>query len=218
MRRGSHSIRDPRRRRLSAEAHHDQRRSCRAWSTPATRGSGAHRHRAAPYRRRRRADLRSRHRRLAPGAGARRHRSRSTSISSSAPPPRRTAPSPPPPCASRPASASPRAPPSTCRPCARASSTRWPIADNFLKTGQFKRAIVVGAETFSRILDWEDRGTCVLFGDGAGAVVLEAQTPARQPRGPRHPGHAHPLRRPLRGPALRRRRPRLDQDHRAICA
>ncbi len=49
------------------------------------------------------------------------------------------------------------------------------IADNFLKTGQFKRAIVVGAETFSRILDWEDRTTCVLFGDGAGAVVLEAQ-------------------------------------------
>jgi 3-oxoacyl-[acyl-carrier-protein] synthase-3 len=48
-------------------------------------------------------------------------------------------------------------------------------ADNFLKTGQFKRAIVVGAETFSRILDWSDRGTCVLFGDGAGAVVLEAQ-------------------------------------------
>ena len=49
------------------------------------------------------------------------------------------------------------------------------IADNFLKTGQFKRAIVVGAETFSRILDWNDRGTCVLFGDGAGAVVMEAQ-------------------------------------------
>ncbi len=50
------------------------------------------------------------------------------------------------------------------------------VADNFLKTGQFKRAVVVGAETFSRILDWNDRGTCVLFGDGAGAVVLEAQT------------------------------------------
>ena len=49
------------------------------------------------------------------------------------------------------------------------------IADNFIKTGQFKRALVVGAETFSRILDWKDRGTCVLFGDGAGAVVLEAQ-------------------------------------------
>jgi 3-oxoacyl-[acyl-carrier-protein] synthase III len=49
------------------------------------------------------------------------------------------------------------------------------IADTFLKTGQFKRALVIGAETFSRILDWTDRGTCVLFGDGAGAVVLEAQ-------------------------------------------
>ena len=49
------------------------------------------------------------------------------------------------------------------------------IADNFLKTGQFRRAIVIGAETFSRILDWSDRNTCVLFGDGAGAVVLEAQ-------------------------------------------
>src|SRR5690606_9100076 len=49
------------------------------------------------------------------------------------------------------------------------------VADNFLKTGQSKRALVVGAETFSRILDWSDRSTCVLFGDGAGAVVLEAQ-------------------------------------------
>ena len=49
------------------------------------------------------------------------------------------------------------------------------VADNFLKTGQFKRAVVVGSETFSRILDWSDRSTCVLFGDGAGAVVLEAQ-------------------------------------------
>lgn len=48
-------------------------------------------------------------------------------------------------------------------------------ADNFLRTGAFKRALVIGAETFSRILDWNDRGTCVLFGDGAGAVVLEAE-------------------------------------------
>jgi 3-oxoacyl-[acyl-carrier-protein] synthase-3 len=48
-------------------------------------------------------------------------------------------------------------------------------ADNFLRTGAFRRALVIGAETFSRILDWNDRGTCVLFGDGAGAVVLEAQ-------------------------------------------
>ena len=51
-------------------------------------------------------------------------------------------------------------------------------ADNFLARGQAKRALVIGAETFSRIMDWQDRGTCVLFGDGAGAVVLEAQSPA----------------------------------------
>jgi 3-oxoacyl-[acyl-carrier-protein] synthase-3 len=50
------------------------------------------------------------------------------------------------------------------------------IADNFIKCGQATRALVVGAECFSRILDWTDRTTCVLFGDGAGAVVLEAQT------------------------------------------
>ncbi|CEJ13516.1 3-oxoacyl-[acyl-carrier-protein] synthase 3 [bacterium YEK0313] len=53
-------------------------------------------------------------------------------------------------------------------------------ADKFLRSGSHKRALVIGAETFSRILDWEDRGTCVLFGDGAGAVVLEAQ---EQPAG-----------------------------------
>jgi 3-oxoacyl-[acyl-carrier-protein] synthase III len=47
-------------------------------------------------------------------------------------------------------------------------------ADNFIKAGQAKTALVIGAETFSRILDWNDRGTCVLFGDGAGAVVLQA--------------------------------------------
>ena len=47
-------------------------------------------------------------------------------------------------------------------------------ADGFLKTGGFKRALVIGAETFSRLLDWNDRTTCVLFGDGAGAVVLDA--------------------------------------------
>ena len=49
------------------------------------------------------------------------------------------------------------------------------IADNFLRTGQARTALVIGAETFSRILDWNDRGTCVLFGDGAGAVVLRAE-------------------------------------------
>jgi 3-oxoacyl-[acyl-carrier-protein] synthase III len=48
------------------------------------------------------------------------------------------------------------------------------IADNFLRCGQARTALVIGAETFSRILNWEDRGTCVLFGDGAGAMVLRA--------------------------------------------
>ena len=47
-------------------------------------------------------------------------------------------------------------------------------ADTFIRSGQYKKALVVGAEVFSRILDWNDRGTCVLFGDGAGAVVLVA--------------------------------------------
>ncbi len=47
-------------------------------------------------------------------------------------------------------------------------------ADNFIRSGQAKNALVIGAETFSRILDWQDRTTCVLFGDGAGAVVLSA--------------------------------------------
>ena len=48
------------------------------------------------------------------------------------------------------------------------------IADKFIRSGSHRRALVVGAEVFSRILDWNDRATCVLFGDGAGAVVLEA--------------------------------------------
>ena len=48
------------------------------------------------------------------------------------------------------------------------------IADALLRTGAYRCALVIGAEVFSRILDWDDRGTCVLFGDGAGAVVLEA--------------------------------------------
>jgi 3-oxoacyl-[acyl-carrier-protein] synthase-3 len=57
-------------------------------------------------------------------------------------------------------------------------------ADSLLRTGAASRALVIGAETFSRILDWEDRTTCVLFGDGAGAVVLEA----RLSEGPGGPG------------------------------
>lgn len=50
------------------------------------------------------------------------------------------------------------------------------VADNFIKTGQAQTVLVVGAETMSRILDWSDRSTCVLFGDGSGAIVLEAGT------------------------------------------
>ena len=49
-------------------------------------------------------------------------------------------------------------------------------ADGLIKTGTFRRALVIGAETFSRLVDWTDRSTCVLFGDGAGAVVLDAAT------------------------------------------
>ena len=49
------------------------------------------------------------------------------------------------------------------------------IADNFIRLGQSSAALVIGAETFSRIVDWQDRSTCVLFGDGAGAVVLRAE-------------------------------------------
>ena len=48
------------------------------------------------------------------------------------------------------------------------------IAEKFIRSGSHKKALIIGAEVFSRILDWNDRGTCVLFGDGAGAVVLEA--------------------------------------------
>ncbi len=58
------------------------------------------------------------------------------------------------------------------------------VADSMLRTGMANRALVIGAETFSRILDWEDRTTCVLFGDGAGAIVLEArESDDENPRG-----------------------------------
>jgi 3-oxoacyl-[acyl-carrier-protein] synthase III len=57
--------------------------------------------------------------------------------------------------------------------------------DGLLKTGAFQRALVIGSETFSRIIDWKDRATCVLFGDGAGAVVVEARSASgsREDRG-----------------------------------
>jgi 3-oxoacyl-[acyl-carrier-protein] synthase III len=58
------------------------------------------------------------------------------------------------------------------------------VADSMLRAGVHRRALVIGAETFSRLLDWEDRTTCVLFGDGAGAIVLEAQdTQGEAPQG-----------------------------------
>ena len=59
------------------------------------------------------------------------------------------------------------------------------VADNFIRAGQAQNVLLIGAETFSRILDWSDRGTCVLFGDGAGALVLQA---AESPCGPGDPG------------------------------
>ena len=62
------------------------------------------------------------------------------------------------------------------------------VADNALRLGQARTALVIGAETFSRILDWEDRGTCVLFGDGAGALVLKSvsdSSPSDSPPGGR---------------------------------
>jgi 3-oxoacyl-[acyl-carrier-protein] synthase-3 len=69
------------------------------------------------------------------------------------------------------------------------------VADNFIRVGQARNALVIGAETFSRILDWTDRTTCVLFGDGAGAVVLRGEEGGRHQRRSGHPGQLHPFRR-----------------------
>jgi 3-oxoacyl-[acyl-carrier-protein] synthase-3 len=57
------------------------------------------------------------------------------------------------------------------------------VADSMIRSGAAQRALVIGSETFSRILDWEDRTTCVLFGDGAGAIVLGAEESADGKRG-----------------------------------
>lgn len=68
------------------------------------------------------------------------------------------------------------------------------VAEKFIRSGANKRALVVGAEVFSRILDWSDRGTCVLFGDGAGAVVLEAsETPGVLSSALHADGSHHPI-------------------------
>ena len=87
-------------------------------------------------------------------------------------------------------------------------------AEKFLVSGSHKRALVIGAETFSRILDWEDRTTCVLFGDGAGAIVLEAQEDGARRGAAWRAGVAPALRRPASRQALRRWRPVHDQDRR----
>ena len=71
------------------------------------------------------------------------------------------------------------------------------IADAMMKAGQATCTLVIGSETFSRILDWTDRGTCVLFGDGAGAMVLKAETHPDSAEEPGHPRQPHPLRRAL---------------------
>ncbi len=68
------------------------------------------------------------------------------------------------------------------------------VAEKFIRSGANKRALVVGAEVFSRILDWSDRGTCVLFGDGAGAVILEASdTPGVLSSALHADGSHHPI-------------------------
>jgi 3-oxoacyl-(acyl-carrier-protein) synthase len=75
-------------------------------------------------------------------------------------------------------------------------------ANALILSGQADRVVVIGAETFSRIMDWTDRGTCVLFGDGAGAVILEAQEGAGGPGRSRHPRHRPQFRRSLPRSAL----------------
>ena len=86
-------------------------------------------------------------------------------------------------------------------------------ADNALRLGQARTALVIGAETFSRILDWEDRGTCVLFGDGAGALVLQGGRRHRAGR-PRRPVDPSAFGRAAIRHPLCRWRPVLDRSDR----
>ena len=92
------------------------------------------------------------------------------------------------------------------------------VADNFIKTGQSKRAL--GGRRRNLLAHPRLEGPRHLRAVRRRRRRRRARSPVagRQPRGSRHPGHAHPLRRTLRGAALRRRRSRLHQDHRAICA
>ncbi len=109
------------------------------------------------------------------GAGCRRLRSRRHRPSSSWRPRRPTIRFPRPPLSFRQPSASPRASPSILQAVCSGFVFALATADKFLCSGSHRRALIIGAETFSRLLDWNDRSTCVLFGDGAGAMVLEAQ-------------------------------------------
>ena len=88
------------------------------------------------------------------------------------------------------------------------------VADSMIKSGVASTALVIGAETFSRILDWNDRGTCVLFGDGAGAIVLRGRGGQGHLSRSRHARQCAAFRRPPARHPLCRRRPVLDQDHR----
>ena len=90
-------------------------------------------------------------------------------------------------------------------------------AEKFLRSGSHKRALVIGAETFSRLLDWNDRTTCVLFGDGAGAIVLEARDSDGRLGFARRDRLAPARGRPASREALRRRRARRPAGRSAIC-
>ena len=91
-------------------------------------------------------------------------------------------------------------------------------ADLYIRGGLAKRVLVIGSETFSRILDWNDRSTCVLFGDGAGALVLEAGEGAGRDRRSRRPGGQPALRRRAQGQALSSTAARRRPARSAICA
>ena len=92
------------------------------------------------------------------------------------------------------------------------------VADNFIRAGQAKTVLVIGAETMSRILDWTDRGTCVLFGDGAGAAVSERGRGQGHERRSRHPQHQDLFRRTPARSSVHGWWRILDAAPRAICA
>ncbi|MEI9998200.1 MAG: hypothetical protein WDO13_03035 [Verrucomicrobiota bacterium] len=129
----------------------------------------------APHRRGRRVHQRHGCTRRAAGPRARRHRPAERRPHHRRHLHRRPPSSPPPPATSRARSAR-RAPPrSTCRPRAPAFLYALVTADQFIAAGIYKTVLVIGAEKLSSIVNWQDRNTCVLFGDGAGAVVLQAR-------------------------------------------